>query len=111
MTNEYLKLRVTMEGIMVLEACNRCCARDSETSGGYVKCNNCGQKELIKDWQLIGWRDIKKNPPFFSGTIHVYGKEIGRTMANWDSKTQFCDNEKATHWLRVPDPTKQIGMQ
>ena len=93
-----------------LEACNRCCSRDLREEDEYIICNYCGQKELLSDWQLIGWRDILKNPPFFSGTIHVYGKEIGRMMANWDSETQVCDNNKVTHWLRVPDPTKQIGM-
>jgi len=31
-------------------------------------------------------------------------------MANWNSETETCDNDKATHWLRVPDPTKQIGL-
>lgn len=99
-----------MEKEIVLEACNRCCARDYSRVGDVVRCHNCGHEEVLSDWQLIGWRDIKKNPPVFSGTIHVYGKGIGRTMALWESKTQSCDNPEATHWLRVPDPTKQVGM-
>jgi len=99
-----------MKKEIIREACNRCCARDSKKVGEYIVCNNCGQEETLDDWQLIGWRNIVKNPPFFSGAIHVYGKDIGRTMATWDKETQTCDNDKVTHWLRVPDPTKQIGM-
>lgn len=98
------------ELIKRIEPCNRCCSDDIVEISEGVKCNNCGHSESMKEWQLRGWRNILKNPPHFGGTIHVYGKEIGRKMANWDSKTQKCDNEKATHWLRVPDPTKQINM-
>ena len=94
----------------ILEACNRCCSRDFKEEDGFVICNYCGQKETMSDWELIGWRDISVNKPFFSGRIHVYGKEIGRTMANWDAKTETCDNDKVSHWLRVPDPRKQIRM-
>ena len=95
---------------MIKEACNRCCSRDFKEVGNDVVCNYCGQTETREDWELIGWRELSVNKPFFSGTIHVYGKEIGRTMANWDSERQTCDNSLATHWLRVPDPTKQIKM-
>lgn len=95
----------------MLQPCNRCCSSDVYlTEVDHAKCNYCGHNEPLSDWQLIGWRDILINPPHFGGTIHVYGKEIGRTMAMWDSVTKTCDNQKATHWLRVPDPTKQIGM-
>lgn len=91
--------------------CNRCCSDDSMEVGKHIVCNNCSLSELKEDWQLFGWRNILKNPPVFSGIIHIYGKEIGRSMANWDSNTNICDNSKATHWLRVPDPTKQINME
>lgn len=90
--------------------CNRCCTRYPLIVNDIVTCDHCGHSEPLSDWQLIGWRDILKHPPHFGGIIHVYGKEIGRTMANWDSLSKTCDNEKATHWLRVPDPTKQINM-
>jgi len=96
--------------MQIIEACNRCCSKDYTLLNGYVHCNYCSHSEILNDWQLIGWRDILKNPPHFKGTIHVYGKQIGRTMANWDSITKTCDNSQVTHWLRVPDPTKQIGM-
>lgn len=42
--------------------------------------------------------------------MHVYGNNKERTMANFDSITKICDNNQATHWLRVPDPTKEIDM-
>ena len=93
-----------------LEPCNRCCSGEVARIENKVLCSNCKHSESFEEWQLRGWRDIKKNPPHFGGTIHVYGKKIGRTMANWNSKTKTCDNKKATHWLRVPDPTKQINM-
>jgi hypothetical protein len=94
----------------ILEPCNRCCSDHVNCLDEQVTCVNCGHSEILSEWQLRGWRNILKNPPHFGGTIHVYGKEIGRTMANWDSKNKMCDNKKATHWLRVPDPTKQIDM-
>jgi hypothetical protein len=98
--------------ISKLEPCNRCCSGDvflvEDTDN--VKCNYCNHTEKYSEWQLRGWRNIKENPPYFAGSIHVYGKEIGRTMAKWNSNNKTCDNVKATHWLRVPDPTKQINM-
>lgn len=94
-----------------LEACNRCCSGNVSFSGEYVLCENCGLKEKYDNWQLIGWRNIKLNPPVFTGKIFIYGKEIGRGIANWNSVTQLCDNDKATHWLRVPEPTKQINFK
>jgi len=94
-----------------LEPCNRCCSGEVEENEGIVKCSNCNHSEYIEEWQLRGWRDITKNQPHFSGTILVYGVDIGRVMANWDAKNKVCDNAKATHWLRVPDPKKQINMQ
>jgi hypothetical protein len=93
-----------------LEPCNRCCSGDVSEFSGTVTCANCNHNEKYDEWQLRGWRDLTINFPTFGGTIHVYGKEIGRTMAKWDADKNICDNPKATHWLRVPDPTKQINM-
>jgi len=53
-----------MESV-IKEACNRCCSRDFKEIGEYVVCNYCGQKETISDWELIGWRNISVNKPFF----------------------------------------------
>lgn len=52
-----------------------------------------------------------KYPPVHNGTIFIYGDGIGRTVAIWNKETQSCNNDKATHWLRTPDPRKQINMQ
>ncbi len=93
-----------------LEPCNRCCSGKVNILDKIVSCENCNHSEIYEEWQLRGWRNLTKYEPTFGGIIHVYGKEIGRTMANWDSKTKTCDNPKATHWLRVPDPRKQINM-
>jgi hypothetical protein len=93
-----------------LEPCNRCCSGDVVQKHEQVSCNNCNHSETYNEWQLRGWRDLNINQPTFSGTIHVYGKGIGRIMARWNSLTKTCDNPNATHWLRVPDPTKQINM-
>jgi hypothetical protein len=97
---------------IVLEPCNRCCSSEGvfiepET----IQCQYCGFSESLEVWQLRGWRSIIKYPPTFSGTIFIYGKTIGRTIAKWDSVNKTCDNKEATHWLRTPDPTKQIGME
>lgn len=100
--------------IIKLEPCNRCCSDspvlDNLEKINQVTCNYCGFTETLEIWQLRGWRSITKYPPTFGGTIFVYGKGIGRTVAKWDSTTKRCDNPLATHWLRTPDPTKQIGM-
>lgn len=93
-----------------LEPCNRCCSGNVEKEIDLVTCKECSHSEIYSEWQLRGWRNLNKNKPTFGGRIHVYGKEMGRGMANWDAKTKTCDNPKATHWLRVPDPTKQIDM-
>ncbi len=93
-----------------IENCNRCCSDKHFFKGDDVICQNCGFSESFEIWQLRGWRDIKKYPPTYSGKIFVYGKKIGRDMARWDKTTNTCDNPDATHWLRTPDPTKQIGM-
>lgn len=93
-----------------LEHCNRCCSGRVYCKDGIVICENCNHSEDFSEWQLRGWRDLSKNQPTFGGTIHVYGKAIGRQMAKWDNKTKTCDNSQATHWLRVPDPRKQINM-
>lgn len=95
-----------------LEPCNRCCSGSvkREKQSHKVICLDCSHNETYTEWQLRGWRDLTKHQPTFSGTIHVYGKGIGRIMARWDSLTKTCDNPEATHWLRVPDPTKQINM-
>ena len=94
-----------------LEACNRCCSHTPVVLEDHrIQCSYCGFTESREIWQLIGWRKISQYPPVFSGTIFVYGKSIGRTIAKWDSNTQSCDNPLATHWLRTPDPTKQINM-
>lgn len=102
---------MTLEfNIMTLESCNRCCSKESFLHDSIVTCSYCGFTEPLEIWQLIGWRSIVKYPPTFSGTIFIYGKTIGRTIAKWDCSTKSCDNKEATHWLRTPDPTKQINM-
>lgn len=94
-----------------IENCNRCCSDKYEILlNDDVRCLNCGFSEPFEVWQLRGWRNIKKYPPTYSGTIFIYGKDIGRTVAKWDSINKICDNPQATHWLRTPDPRKQIGM-
>jgi hypothetical protein len=94
-----------------LEPCNRCCSLNPEyIDEELIKCNHCGFTETEEIWQLRGWRSITKYPPTYSGTIFVYGKEIGRTIAKWNSNTQTANIEGITHWLRTPDPTKQINM-
>lgn len=95
---------------MRLERCNRCCSDNAEVRGQQVFCLHCGFSELEEVWQLFGWRCIKRYPPTYKGIIFVYGKSIGRTVAHWDSEKQTCDNPGATHWLRTPDPRKQINM-
>jgi hypothetical protein len=95
----------------IIQPCNRCCSKNVENKDISVICNYCGHTEPFEEWQIIGWRDITKYPPHFGGSIHVYGENIGRTMAKWDSKNKTCDNKGVTHWLRVPDPTKQINMK
>lgn len=95
-----------------LENCNRCCSDDAFfVDENTVQCNYCGFFETLEVWQLRGWRSIVKYPPTHPGTIFVYGKEIGRCAAKWDSAKGICDVDGATHWLRTPDPTKQINMQ
>lgn len=94
-----------------LENCGRCCTDDAKhNSDDTVICNYCGFKEPLEIWQLRGWRSLSKYPPTYGGTIFVYGKSIGRKEAKWDVDTQSCTLAEATHWLRTPDPTKQIGM-
>lgn len=95
-----------------LEPCNRCCSDGAILLGEnkIVQCQYCGFTENIEIWQLRGWRSIIKYPPTYSGIIFVYGKEIGRTIANWNSETKKCDKDNVTHWLRTPDPRKQINM-
>jgi len=94
-----------------LEPCNRCCSDDSELiNDQYVKCNHCEFTESFEVWQLRGWRSIVKYPPTYGGTIFVYGKKIGRKEALWNKESKCCSNPDATHWLRTPDPTKQLGM-
>lgn len=95
---------------MILESCNRCCSKSGVFNDGIVTCSYCGFTEPLEIWQLIGWRSISKYPPTYGGTIFVYGKSIGRTIAKWDTQNKICDNPEATHWLRTPDPTKQINM-
>ena len=104
-----------MNNNIILEPCNRCCSssgklikNNNETY--IVQCENCSFTEDLEVWQLRGWRSILKYPPTFSGVIFVYGKNIGRTIAQWSSITKTCNNAEATHWLRTPDPTKQINM-
>lgn len=107
-----------MKKSIVLEPCNRCCSDlgkivNEESllpSNMIVQCEHCGFTENLEIWQLRGWRSISIYPPTFSGIIYVYGKGIGRTIAHWSSITQTCDQPAATHWLRTPDPTKQINM-
>lgn len=95
-----------------LERCNRCCSDNVEiASEKTVCCQHCGFSEDLEVWQLFGWRSIKKHPPTYKGVIFVYGKTIGRTIAHWDAERQWCDNPGATHWLRTPDPRKQINME
>jgi hypothetical protein len=91
-----------------LEACNRCCSHKGQLQNDIVVCSHCGFSEPIEIWQILGWRLIVKYPPTHKGTIFVYGKNIGRTVAHWDEF--ICDNTEATHWLRTPDPRKQINM-
>jgi len=94
-----------------LENCGRCCTDDSvHKEDNTVTCNYCGSTEPLEIWQLRGWRSLAKYPPTYGGTIFVYGKSIGRKEAKWDVATQSCSIPEATHWLRTPDPTKQIGM-
>lgn len=95
---------------MKKENCNRCCSQKSIKIKDKIKCKNCGFIESIEIWQLKGWRSIEKYPPIYSGTIFVYGKEIGRKEANWDAETNICSLKDATHWLRTPDPKVQVGM-
>lgn len=96
---------------MNLENCNRCCSNDSVIKeDNSVKCNYCGFTEPLEIWQLRGWRSLTKYPPTYGGTIFVYGKAIGRKEAKWNVETQSCSLQEATHWLRTPDPTKQIDM-
>lgn len=94
-----------------LEPCNRCCS-DGATfiDENSVQCPYCGFTEPLEIWQLRGWRSIEKYPPTYGGTIFVYGSTIGRTVAKWNSDTKTCDKEGVTHWLRTPDPRKQINM-
>lgn len=95
----------------MIERCNRCCSDDVSLVGDdAVICNHCSFSESFQNWQLVGWRDLSKFPPTYGGTIFVYGKKIGRTVAHWDKETLTCDNPDATHWLRTPDPRKQIDM-
>lgn len=97
--------------LIQLEPCNRCCSSEAHLIDSiHVKCSYCLFTETFEIWQLRGWRSITKYPPTFSGTIFVYGKTIGRTIANWNSSTNTCDNPLVTHWLRTPDPTKQINL-
>lgn len=94
-----------------LEPCNRCCSKDScYIDKNTVECNYCGFKDDLEVWQLRGWRSIEKYPPTYKGIIFVYGKNVGRTIAIWDSETKTCNVIGVTHWLRTPDPTKQINM-
>lgn len=94
-----------------LEPCNRCCSDDVHAvSDDIIQCNYCSFTESLEIWQLKGWRDIVKYPPTYAGIIFIYGKDIGRTIAKWNSIEKKCDNPFATHWLRTPDPTKQINM-
>jgi hypothetical protein len=94
-----------------LENCGRCCTDDAtHKADDTVTCNYCGFTEPLAIWQLRGWRSLSKYPPTYGGTIFVYGKTIGRKEAKWDVATQSCTLPEATHWLRTPDPTKQIGM-
>jgi hypothetical protein len=99
---------------MNLERCNRCCshAGQPKEEGGktLVVCGYCGFTQPEEVWQLFGWRSITKYPPHFPGKIYVWGEECGRKEATWDSLTLLCSEPLATHWLRVPDPTKQIDM-
>lgn len=95
---------------MILESCNRCCSKSGVLHEGIVKCSHCGFSEPLEIWQLVGWRSITQYPPTYNGIIFVYGKSIGRAIAKWNSQTKTCDNPGATHWLRTPDPTKQINM-
>lgn len=94
-----------------LENCGRCCASYlSHYDDDTVSCNLCGFTETFDIWQLRGWRSLSKYPPTYGGIIFVYGKSIGRREAIWDTETHSCNLSEATHWLRTPDPTKQIGM-
>ena len=93
-----------------LEPCNRCCSDGAIFVNDQVQCPHCLFTESLEVWQLRGWRDICKYPPTFGGTIFVYGKEIGRTVAKWNSETKTCNLAGVTHWLRTPDPRKQINM-
>jgi ribosomal protein L37E len=94
-----------------LEPCNRCCSDAGIlVNNDTVQCSYCGFNESLEVWQLRGWRSIEKYPPTYAGTIFVYGASIGRTIAKWDSLTKTCDKEGVTHWLRTPDPRKQINM-
>lgn len=94
-----------------LENCGRCCTDDAiHKADDTVTCNYCGFTEPLEIWQLRGWRSLSKYPPTYGGTIFVYGKDIGRKEAKWDVATRSCNLPEATHWLRTPDPTKQIGM-
>lgn len=95
---------------MKRENCNRCCSEKSIKIKDKIKCKNCGFIETFEIWQLKGWRSILKYPPTYSGTIFVYGKNIGRKEAKWDSEKKECSVKEATHWLRTPDPRVQIGM-
>lgn len=98
---------------MQLEYCNRCCSDVNfacyDISKNSVTCSHCGFTEDFEVWQLRGWRRIDLYPPTYSGIIFVYGEKIGRKSAMWDKETG-CDNPLATHWLRTPDPRKQIKM-
>lgn len=106
-----LKIAMFEENIQ-LERCNRCCSNQVEAiSVDEVRCQLCGFSESLEVWQIFGWRSIAQYPPTYKGVIFVYGKSIGRTIAHWDSETKTCDNPGATHWLRTPDPRKQINMR
>lgn len=101
---------------MRIERCNRCCSDEHEfLPDDKIGCKKCGTTEPFEVWQLFGWRDIKKYPPVHSGTIFVYGQKVGRIAAKWDkeAKTIICDGnpDDITHWLRTPDPRKQINMK
>lgn len=99
---------------MIFERCNRCCSLEGEPvqieGKSMVRCGYCGFTQPEEIWQLYGWRSITKYPPEFGGKVYVWGKPIGRKEALWSVADQRCDEPLATHWLRVPDPTKQIHM-
>lgn len=97
---------------ILLENCNRCCADGPEyqSDSTEIVCENCGFSQSFEIWQIRGWRSLAKYPPTYPGPIYVYGRDIGRVIAEWDSVMGVCSNALATHWLRVPDPRVQVGM-